>query len=91
MVELTFRLNRKNIFFLDNKRIDCRSKNATSPQFTFMFPNLTETKRISDGYWYDNTYHASFMACKDENVVYFASSWQVVSPTGTVTYDVYAR
>lgn len=56
-----------------------------------MFPNLTETKRISDGYWYDNTYHASFMACNDENVVYFASNWQVVSPTGTVTYDVYAR
>ena len=56
-----------------------------------MFPNLTETNRISDGYWYDNTYQASFMACKDENVVYFSSSWQVVSPTGTVTYDVYAR
>ena len=65
--------------------------NAISPQFTFMFPNLTETKRISDGYWYDNTYHASFMACNDGNVVYFASNWQVVSPTGTVTYDVYAR
>lgn len=65
--------------------------NATSPQFTFMFPNLTETNRISDGYWYDNTYHASFMACNDGNVVYFASNWQAVSPTGTVTYDVYAR
>ena len=65
--------------------------NAISPQFTFMFPNLTETNRISDGYWHDNTYHASFMACNDGNVVYFASNWQVVSPTGTVTYDVYAR
>ena len=65
--------------------------NAISPQFTFMFPNLTETNRISDGYWYANTYHSNFMARNDGNVVYFASNWQVVSPTGTVTYDVYAR
>lgn len=65
--------------------------NAISPQFTFMFPDLTGTNNISDGYWYDNTYHANFMACKDGNVVYFSSNWQVVSPTGTVTYDVYAR
>ena len=28
---------------------------------------------------------------KMEMLFIFSSSWQVVSPTGTVTYDVYAR
>lgn len=62
-----------------------------SPQFTFIFPDLARSTSIADGYWFDNTYHASFLARNEGNLVYFAQNWLTVAPTGTVTYDVYAR
>nr|DAQ17968.1 MAG TPA: hypothetical protein [Bacteriophage sp.] len=62
-----------------------------SPQFTFIFPDLARSTSVADGYWFDNTYHASFLACNKGNLVYFAQNWLTVAPTGTVTYDVYAR
>ena len=62
-----------------------------SPQFTFIFPDLARSTSVADGYWFDNTYHASFLACNEGNLVYFAQNWLTVAPTGTVTYDVYAR
>ena len=54
---------------------------------------LTETNRISDGYWYDNTYHASLWQSTMEMLFTLPSKSATSMPPIIIQliFDVYSK